>query len=35
MLQRERGRHANTPATDLYLDRAKPTYMGGMLELFD
>ena len=33
MLQREQGRYANTPATDLYLDRAKPTYMGGMLEM--
>jgi hypothetical protein len=33
MLTRERGVYANTPATDLYLDRAKPTYMGGMLEM--
>jgi hypothetical protein len=33
MLRREQGRYANTPATDLYLDRAKPTYMGGMLEM--
>jgi hypothetical protein len=33
MLTREQGRYANTPATDLYLDRAKPTYMGGMLEM--
>ena len=33
MLQREQGRYANTPATDLYLDRAKPTDMGGMLEM--
>jgi hypothetical protein len=33
MLQREQGRYANTPAADLYLDRAKPTYMGGMLEM--
>jgi hypothetical protein len=33
MLKRERGRYANTPATDLYLDRAKPTYVGGMLEM--
>src|SRR6266404_4348582 len=32
MLKREQGRYANTPATDLYLDRTKPTYMGGMLE---
>jgi hypothetical protein len=33
MLRRERGTYANTPATDRYLDRAKPTYMGGMLEM--
>jgi hypothetical protein len=33
MLHRERGTYLNTPATDLYLDQAKPTYMGGMLEM--
>jgi hypothetical protein len=33
MLNREQGKYANTPATALYLDRAKPTYMGGMLEM--
>jgi hypothetical protein len=33
MLQRDDGKYANTPATDLYLDRAKPTYMGGMMEM--
>src|SRR5262245_16419254 len=33
MLKREQGKYANTPATDLYLDRNKPTYMGGMLEM--
>src|SRR5215471_15971641 len=33
MLKREKGAYANTPATDLYLDRAKPTYLGGMLEM--
>src|SRR5262245_56972040 len=33
MLRREQDAYANTPATDLYLDRAKPTYMGGMLEM--
>src|SRR5262245_59404358 len=33
MLQREEGRYANTPATELFLDRNKPTYMGGMLEM--
>lgn len=33
MLQRDQGLYSNTPATDLYLDRAKPTYLGGMLEM--
>ena len=33
MLEREDGRYANTPATDLFLDRAKPSYVGGMLEM--
>lgn len=34
MLRRDDyGRYGNTPETDLYLDRAKPTYMGGMLEM--
>lgn len=33
MLTREEGRYGNTPTTDLYLDRAKATYMGGMLEM--
>jgi hypothetical protein len=33
MLQREDGRYSNTPETDVFLDRAKPTYMGGMLEM--
>lgn len=33
MLQREQGLYSNTPSTDLYLDRAKPTYLGGMLEM--
>src|SRR5882762_7897305 len=33
MLRREQGKYANAPAADLYLDRAKPTYMGGMLEM--
>jgi O-methyltransferase domain/Dimerisation domain len=33
MLNRENGKYANTSETDLYLDRAKPTYMGGMLEM--
>jgi hypothetical protein len=33
MLKREQGKYANVPATDLYLDRTKPTYLGGMLEM--
>src|SRR6478609_1356544 len=28
MLRREQGSYANTPAADLYLDRAKSTYVG-------
>ena len=27
------GLYRNTPAADLYLDRAKPTYLGGMMEM--
>jgi hypothetical protein len=33
MLGRDDGRYANTPATELFLDRAKPSYVGGMLEM--
>ena len=33
MLEREDGRYRNTPATDLFLDRAKPSYIGGLLEM--
>jgi hypothetical protein len=33
MLEREDGRYANTAATATYLDPAKPTYAGGMLEM--
>lgn len=32
-LQRVNGKYANTPATDLFLDRHKPSYMGGILEM--
>lgn len=32
-LQREDGIYRNTPATDLFLDRGKPSYIGGMLEM--
>lgn len=32
-LQRTGERYSNTPDTDLFLDRAKPSYLGGMLEM--
>jgi len=32
-LEREDGVYANTPETDLFLDKHKPSYMGGMLEM--
>lgn len=33
MLTRSDGRYANTAATKLFLDRAKPSYVGGILEM--
>jgi hypothetical protein len=33
MLERAGDQYANTPATDLFLDRTKPSYLGGMLEM--
>jgi hypothetical protein len=33
MLERTDGRYQNTEATDLFLDRAKPSYIGGILEM--
>jgi SAM-dependent methyltransferase len=33
MLARTDGQYSNTPETDLFLDPAKPTYVGGMLEM--
>lgn len=33
MLAREDGAYCNTPETALFLDRAKPSYIGGMLEM--
>ena len=33
MLQRKGNRYANTPETNRFLDRNKPTYAGGMLEM--
>jgi hypothetical protein len=32
-LSRHDGRYANTAATDLFLDRNKPSYIGGLLEM--
>jgi hypothetical protein len=33
MLDRHGDQYANTPATDRFLDRRKPTYVGGLLEM--
>lgn len=33
MLEREGGVYRNTPATELFLDKAKPSYIGGILEM--
>jgi hypothetical protein len=33
MLNRDDGRYSNTRETDLFLDPAKPTYIGGVLEM--
>ena len=33
MLERTGGRYANTPAAEVFLDRAKPSYLGGILEM--
>ncbi len=32
-LEREDGVYSNTPSADLFLDKRKPTYIGGMLEM--
>ena len=32
-LERQDGVYANTPATDVFLDRNKPSYIGGILEM--
>jgi len=32
-LERADGRYRNTPSTDLFLDKQKPSYVGGMLEM--
>ena len=33
MLEREEDRYSNTPATEVFLDRSKPSYVGGILEM--
>ena len=33
MLERQNNLYANTPETDFYLDQAKPSYIGGFLEM--
>jgi hypothetical protein len=33
MLEREDDMYRNTPATELFLDRSKPSYVGGVLEI--
>ncbi|MEI9987176.1 MAG: methyltransferase dimerization domain-containing protein [Aliidongia sp.] len=33
LLDRQDGQYGNMPATDYYLDRAKPSYIGGLLEM--
>src|ERR1700678_3845603 len=32
-LERREGKYANTPSTDIFLDRKKPSYIGGILEM--
>lgn len=32
-LERQDGKYSNTPSTDLFLDKHKPSYMGGILEM--
>ena len=32
-LERRNGRYYNTPSTDLFLDKRKPSYIGGILEM--
>jgi hypothetical protein len=32
-LERREGKYANTPSTDVFLDRKKPSYIGGILEM--
>src|SRR5580692_8104777 len=32
-LERKDGKYSNTPATDVFLDKRKPSYIGGILEM--
>ena len=32
-LERKNGQYSNTPETDLFLDKRKPSYIGGLLEM--
>ena len=32
-LERHDGKYSNTPSTDIFLDKRKPSYIGGMLEM--
>ena len=34
LLQRANGVYSNSPEADLFLDRSKPSYIGGLLEMF-
>src|SRR6202171_830534 len=33
LLERREGRYYNTPSTDFFLDKRKPSYIGGILEM--
>ena len=33
ILDREDGRYSNTPASEVFLDRSKPSYVGGIMEM--
>jgi hypothetical protein len=33
LLERQNGKYANTPSADFFLDKKKPSYIGGMLEM--
>lgn len=35
LLERDNGVYRNTPETEIFLDRAKPSYIGGILEMAD